>query len=72
MKPAVGVEHLAGGEVQQAARRRQHAGGHVFRLPEPADGGDPSSSIIRLYFSSTPAVMSVRMMPGRTSKTGMP
>ena len=35
-------------------------------------GVTPSCSIMRRYLSATPAVMSVWMMPGRTSKTGMP
>ena len=39
--------------------------------PQRLAGTSPSS-ISASYFAATPAVMSVRMMPGRTSKTAMP
>lgn len=68
MEPAVRIEHLPGRKVEQAARGGKHAAGHIRGRAEPPDGVTPSA-ISFSYLAATPAVISVRMMPGRTSNT---
>ena len=73
MEAAVGVKHLAGGEVQQAAEQAAtHAVGHVLGLTHPRDGRNALGNELFVFFFDNGAVISVIMMPGRTSKTEMP
>ena len=68
MEAAVDVDDLAGGEREGArGEGRDRAARRRAGSPPAADRGSGPSAIRRSYCSRTGPVMSVAMMPGRTS-----
>ena len=71
-QPAVDVDDRAGRVRQVAAQQRRHDPADVVGLAPAALGDEAVGDAPVVDVCCTAAVMSVAMMPGRTSYTGMP